>query len=62
MGRRLLPVLLVLSCAVRRDAMHGVPPLAVTSLFMCLGVFVVKASIAVTPHARRLADLRPAKP
>jgi hypothetical protein len=55
-------VLLVLSCAVRRHAVHGVPPLAVTSLFMCLGIFAVKAAIAVAPHARRLADLRPAKP
>ena len=55
-------VLLVLSCAVRRGSVHGVPPLAVTSLFMCLGIFAVKAAIAVAPHARRLADLRPAKP
>ena len=55
-------VLLVLSCAVRRHAIHTVPPLAVSSMFMCLGIFGVKATIAVAPYARRLADLRPAKP
>ena len=55
-------VLLVLSCAVRSHAVHGVPPLAVTSLFMCLGIFAVKATVAAAPYARRLADMRPAKP
>src|SRR5258706_9332299 len=55
-------VLLVLSCAVRRHALHTVPPLAVSSMFMCLGIFAVKATIAVTPYARRFADVRPAKP
>jgi hypothetical protein len=55
-------VLLVLSCAVRRHALHGVPPLAVSSMFMCLGIFAVKGAVAVAPYARRLADLRPAKP
>lgn len=55
-------VLLVLSCAVRRHALHGVPPLAVSSLFTCLGIYAVKASVAVAPYARRLTELRPAKP
>ncbi len=55
-------VLLVLSCAVRSHALHGVPPLAVTSLFMCLGIYAVKAAVAAAPYARRLADMRPAKP
>ncbi len=55
-------VLLVLSCAVRRHALHTVPPLAISSVFMCLGIFGVKATIAVTPYLRRVADLRPAKP
>lgn len=54
--------LLVLSCAVRRHALDGVPPLAVTALLMCLGIFAIKAAIAAAPYARRLADLRPAKP
>ena len=55
-------VLLVLSCAVRKHALHGVPPVAVSSMFMCLGIFAVKATVAGAPYARRLADLRPAKP
>ena len=55
-------VLLVLSCAVRRHALHGVPPLAVSSLVACLGVFGVKASVAAAPYVRRFGDLRPAKP
>jgi hypothetical protein len=55
-------VLLVLSCAIRRHALHGVPPLAESSMFMCLGVLAVKAMVAAAPYARRFADLRPAKP
>ena len=55
-------VLLVLSCAVRRHALHSVPPLAVSSMFMCLGIFAVKATLAAAPYVRRFADLRPAKP
>ena len=42
-------VLLVLSCAVRRHALHGVPPLAVSSLVACLGIFGVKATVALAP-------------
>ena len=55
-------VLVVLSCAVRRHALHGVPPLAESALFMCLGIFAVKAAVAAAPYARRFAELRPAKP
>ena len=55
-------VLLVLSCAVRRHALHSVPPLATSSMFMCLGIFAVKVTVAAAPYARRFADLRPAKP
>ena len=55
-------VLLVLSCAVRRQALHGVPPLAVSSLVACLGVFVLMAALAGAPYVRRMADMRPAKP
>ena len=55
-------VLLVVSCEVRSNAMHGVPRLAVSSLVACLGVFVIKAAVAAAPHLRRLAELRPAKP
>jgi hypothetical protein len=55
-------VLLVLSCAVRRHALHGVPPLAVSSVVACLGIFGVKAAVAAAPYMRRLGELRPAKP
>ena len=54
--------LLVVSCAVRSNAIHGVPPLAVSSLVACLGIFAIKAVLAVAPHARRLGEMRPAKP
>ena len=53
--------LLVLSCGVRSGSM-SVPPIAVTAVFACLGVFAIKAVLAAAPHARRLAGLRPAKP
>jgi len=55
-------VLVVLSCAVRRHALHGVPPLAISSVVACLGVFAVKAGIVVAPYLRRTGGLRPAKP
>jgi len=55
-------VMVVLSCEVRSNAIHGVPPLAVSSLAACLGIFAIKATVAVAPYARRLAALRPAKP
>jgi hypothetical protein len=54
--------LLVLSCAMRSASIHGVPPLAVSSLVACLGVFAIKTVLAIAPYARRLAELRPAKP
>ena len=55
-------VLLVVSCEVRSNAINGVPRLAISSLVACLGVFVIKVAVAVAPHARRLVELRPAKP
>jgi cyanate permease len=55
-------VLLIVSCEVRSNAIHGVPRLAVSSLVACLGVFAIKGAVAVAPHVRRLAELRPAKP
>ena len=54
--------LLVVSCEVRSNAIHGVPRLAVSSLVACLGIFAIKAAVALAPHLRRLAELRPAKP
>jgi hypothetical protein len=54
--------LLVLSCAMRSASIHCVPPLAVSSLVACLGVFAIKTVLAIAPYARRVAELRPAKP
>lgn len=54
--------LLVLSCAVRSSALHGVPPLAVSSLVAVVGLLTVKGLLAVAPHWRRLGSLSPAKP
>ena len=56
----LVVVLLVLSCAIRSQAI-GVPPAASSALFGCLVVFALKAALALVPHVRRVA-LRPAKP
>ena len=55
-------VLLVLSCAVRTQALHGVPPLAVSAVVGALGAYAAIAVLAAAPHARRLGLLRPAKP
>ena len=55
-------LLLLVSCEVRSSALHGVPPLAVSSLVACLGIFAIKATVAAAPYLRRLASLRPAKP
>jgi hypothetical protein len=55
-------VLLVLSCAVRRHALHGVPPLAISTVVACLGIFAVKATMVAAPYLRRVDELRPAKP
>lgn len=54
--------LLVLSCAVRSNAVHGVPPLAVSSLVAVVGLFALKALLAAVPHWRRLGSVSPAKP
>jgi hypothetical protein len=54
--------LLVLSSAVRSDAVHGVPPLARSSLVACLAVLALKGALTAVPYLRRLAPLRPAKP
>jgi hypothetical protein len=55
-------VFLLVSCEVRSSAMNGVPPLAASTLVACLGIFAIKATVAVAPYLRRLAALRPAKP
>jgi hypothetical protein len=55
-------VMLVLSCAARSPAtaMHAVPPLGTSALAALLGVYAVKAFLALAPYAR--LALRPAKP
>jgi hypothetical protein len=58
----LVVALLVLSCAMRSNAVQGVPQAAMSSLFAALGVFAFKAFLACAPHMRRLSDLWPAKP
>jgi hypothetical protein len=55
-------VLLLVSSAVRSHALHGVPPLAASSLIACLGVLGVKAALVASPYARRALELRPVKP
>jgi hypothetical protein len=55
-------VLLVVSCSVRSAALEGVPPLGVSTVVACLGIFAIKLAVAASPYARRLADLLPAKP
>lgn len=54
--------LVVLSCAVRSPTTqsHEVPALASSALTACLGVYVLKALLALAPYAR--LALRPAKP
>jgi hypothetical protein len=54
--------LLVLSCAVRSSAVHGVPPLAMSSLVAVVGLFALEGALSVVPHLRRLGSLSPAKP
>jgi Na+/proline symporter len=54
--------LLVLSCAIRSNAVHGVPPLAVSSLVAVVCLFALKGALAAAPHWRRLDSLSPAKP
>jgi len=55
-------VLLVLSCAIRSNTTHGVPELAVSAAVLVVGLYCLKALLVAAPHARRLADLWPAKP
>jgi len=57
-----LVALLVLSCAVRSNAGHGVPALGVSSLVGVLCLFALKGALLAAPHARRLGVLSPAKP
>jgi len=54
--------LLVLSCAVRSSAPHGVPALAVSSLVGILALLALKGVLATAPRWRRLGSLSPAKP
>jgi hypothetical protein len=58
----LIVALLVLSCAARSSAVHGVPPLAVSSLLAAAGLFAVKAALTVVPRWRRLGAFSPVKP
>jgi hypothetical protein len=52
-------VFLVISCAVRNSALHGVPPLGVSSLVAVICLFALKGLVAGAP---RLTGLWPAKP
>ena len=49
---------------VRRpsSAVHGVPPLAVSSLVAVVGLFALKGLPRAAPHWRRLGSFSPAKP
>jgi hypothetical protein len=55
-------VLLVIGCAVRNAAVHGVPPLGVSSLIAIVCLFALKGTLAGGPQLRRLSGLWPAKP
>ena len=55
-------VLLVLSSVVRRHTLHSAPPLAISSLVACLGIFAVKGTLVAAPYLRHASSLRPAKP
>ena len=56
--------LLVLSCAARSPATAAqqLPPLGWSALVATLGVFALKACLAVVPFVRQIALARPAKP
>jgi len=58
----LVVALLVVSCMVRSTALDSVPPLAVTAVLASIVLYAVKAIVAAAPFARRLVQLRPAKP
>jgi hypothetical protein len=55
-------VLLVISCAARNAALHGVPPLGESSLIAVVGLVVLKAALATAPHVGRATGSWPAKP
>ena len=60
LGSALVVLLLTLSCAVRSTAVHGLPPLAFSTVFACLGIFALQAGgPVVSPRLRSLA--RPAR-
>ena len=58
----LIVSLLVLSCALRSNAVQGVPHDAVTALLAALVVFAVKGLLAGVPYLGRLSEFWPAKP
>jgi hypothetical protein len=58
----LVVALVVLSCAIRSNAVEGVPHAAVTSLLGALAVFALKGVLACAPHVARLSGSWPAKP
>jgi hypothetical protein len=58
----LVVVLLVVSCSARSGALHGVPPVAVSTVVGGHGVFGIKLALAAAPYARRRAEKLPAKP
>jgi hypothetical protein len=62
LGWGLVVLLLTLSCAVRSAALHALPPLAISTVVLCLGIFALQLGVVVAPVARRLVQLRPAKP
>jgi hypothetical protein len=55
-------VFLIISCAARNAAVHGVPPVAESSLVAVVCLFGFKAALAALPHVHRLSALWPAKP
>lgn len=57
-----IAVLLVVSCAVRNAAVHGVPPLGISSLVAVACLFALKGALAGGPQVRRLSAFWPAKP
>jgi hypothetical protein len=58
----LIVALLVLSCAIRSNAVQGVPHAAVTALLAALALLAFKAALACVPYLGRLSELWPAKP
>jgi hypothetical protein len=54
--------LLVLSCAIRSGAVHGVPRLAISSLVVVAGLLALELGVTALRHGRRAYRFRPAKP